>query len=64
MFVRHMGMQMPRWFVAVQVTVLTDWQRFMVMGVVPIAVAVGVFVFRLVVLVFVSVALGEVKHDA
>ena len=64
MVVRHVGVHMPRRLVAVQVAVLTDRQRFMGVGVMPVAMAMGVFMFRLVVLVFVPVALGEVEHDA
>ena len=64
MLIRDVGVSMPRRLVPVQVAVLTHRQRVMCVGVVPVVMGVGVFMFRLVVLVFVPVAFDEVKNDA
>lgn len=64
MLVRYMGMNMPGRLVPMQVAVLTDGQRVVGVGVVPVIMAMGMFVLRLVMLVFVPMALCEVEHDA
>jgi len=61
--VRHMRVRMPHGLVLVQVAVHSGGQRIMMMGVVPVVMAVGVFVFRLVVLMLVTMSLSEMEHD-
>ena len=64
MLVRHVGVNVPRRLMPMLVAVLTNRQRVVGIGVVAVVMAVGVFVIRLVVLVFVPVAFGQVEDDA
>ena len=57
-------MNMPHRLVPMQVAVLTDWQRVVGMGVVPVVMAVGMFMLRFVVLMFMPVTFRQMKHDA
>ena len=62
--VRHMRVRVSHGLVLVQVAVHSSGQRIMPMGVVPVVVAVGMFMFRLVVLMRVPMSLREMEHDA
>ena len=55
MRIRHVGMGVPRRLVPMPVTVLADRRHVVHMVVMPVVVAVGVFVLQRLVLVFVAV---------
>ena len=63
-FVRHMAVRMPDRFMPVQVTVHADHLGDVDVAMVPVVMAVSMFMLDRVVHVLVPMRLGQMQHDA